>query len=67
MFKVQLWLYLLSGVDSAGAVSNGTGAVCDAAQSIEQHRKLGESIAIWQNGKIVVLTADQLLTHERLK
>ncbi|MBW4580238.1 MAG: hypothetical protein KME42_11785 [Tildeniella nuda ZEHNDER 1965/U140] len=27
------------------------------AQAIERHRKLGESIAIWQDGKVVFLTA----------
>lgn len=30
------------------------------AQAIERHRKLGESIAIWQDGKVVILTADQI-------
>jgi hypothetical protein len=30
------------------------------AQTIERHRKLGESIAVWQDGKVVVLTADQI-------
>jgi len=30
------------------------------AQAIERHRKLGESIAIWQDGKVVVLAADQI-------
>ncbi len=27
---------------------------------IERHRKLGESIAIWRDGKVVILTADQI-------
>ncbi len=31
-------------------------------QAIERHRKLGESIAVWQEGKVVVLRADQIPT-----
>jgi hypothetical protein len=31
------------------------------AQAIERHRKLGEAIAVWQDGKVVVLAADQIL------
>lgn len=30
------------------------------AQALERHRKLGESTAIWQDGKVVVLEADQI-------
>jgi 20S proteasome alpha/beta subunit len=30
------------------------------AEAIERHRRLGESIAIWRDGKVVVLTADQI-------
>ena len=30
------------------------------AEAIEKHRKLGQSISIWQDGKIVTLTADQI-------
>jgi hypothetical protein len=30
------------------------------AQAIERHRKLGESIAVWRDGKVVILTADQI-------
>ncbi|ERT03562.1 hypothetical protein M595_5701 [Lyngbya aestuarii BL J] len=30
------------------------------ANSIERHRKLGESISIWKDGKVVTLTADQI-------
>jgi hypothetical protein len=30
------------------------------AQAIERHRKLGESISIWQDGKIITLTAEQI-------
>lgn len=30
------------------------------AQAIERHRCLGESIAVWQNGKVVVLAAQQI-------
>lgn len=30
------------------------------AQALERHRKLGESIAIWRDGKVVILTADRI-------
>jgi len=30
------------------------------AEAIEKHRKLGQSISIWQDGKVVTLTADQI-------
>lgn len=30
------------------------------AQALERHRKLGESIAIWRDGKVVILEADQI-------
>jgi hypothetical protein len=30
------------------------------AQAIERHRKLEEAIAVWQDGEVVVLTADQI-------
>ncbi len=30
------------------------------AQALERHRKLGESIAIWRDGQVVTLTADQI-------
>ena len=29
-------------------------------QAIEKHRKLGQSISIWQDGKVVTLTAEQI-------
>jgi 20S proteasome alpha/beta subunit len=32
------------------------------AQAIERHRKLGESIAVWQEGKVVILSAEQIPT-----
>jgi 20S proteasome alpha/beta subunit len=35
------------------------------AQAIERHRKLGESIAIWQEGKVVILSADQIPTMQK--
>jgi hypothetical protein len=28
------------------------------SEAIEKHRRLGQSIAIWQDGKVVILTAD---------
>lgn len=30
------------------------------ARALERHRKLGESIAIWRDGKVVILEADQI-------
>ncbi|MHC5720566.1 MAG: hypothetical protein ACYTX0_53235, partial [Nostoc sp.] len=30
------------------------------AKAIERHRRLGESISIWQDGQVVTLTADQI-------
>lgn len=30
------------------------------AEAIERHRRLGESIVIWRDGKIVTLTADEI-------
>lgn len=30
------------------------------AQALERHRKLGESIAIWRDGRVAILTADQI-------
>jgi hypothetical protein len=29
-------------------------------QAIEKHRKLGQSISIWRDGKVVTLTAEQI-------
>ncbi|WP_404790414.1 hypothetical protein [Altericista sp. CCNU0014] len=30
------------------------------AQAIARHRKLGEEIAVWQDGKVVILEADRI-------
>ncbi len=30
------------------------------SRALERHRRLGESIAIWRDGKVVVLSADQI-------
>lgn len=30
------------------------------AQALERHRKLGELIAVWQDGKVVILPAEQI-------
>jgi 20S proteasome alpha/beta subunit len=32
------------------------------ARAIERHRKLGESIAVWQEDKVVILSAEQIPT-----
>lgn len=37
-----------------------TGVKLAIAKAIERHRREGESISIWQNGKVVTLTADQI-------
>jgi hypothetical protein len=34
------------------------------AQALERHRKLGESIAIWRDGKVVILPADQIPSQQ---
>ncbi|MBV9387367.1 MAG: hypothetical protein JOZ78_13170 [Chroococcidiopsidaceae cyanobacterium CP_BM_ER_R8_30] len=30
------------------------------AKALERHRRLGESIAVWRDGKVVVLSAEQI-------
>lgn len=30
------------------------------AQAIERHRRLGESIAVWRDGQVVIIPADQI-------
>jgi hypothetical protein len=30
------------------------------ARAIERHRRLGESIAVWKDGEVVVLSADRI-------
>lgn len=30
------------------------------AKALDRHRKLGESISIWQDGKVVTLTAEEI-------
>ena len=37
-----------------------TGVKLAIAEAIEKHRKLGESISIWQDGKVITLTANQI-------
>ncbi|MGR3274621.1 hypothetical protein ACSYAD_05855 [Acaryochloris marina NIES-2412] len=37
------------------------------AQALDRHRKLGESIAVWQDGKIVTLTADQIPAMDNIQ
>jgi transcriptional antiterminator Rof (Rho-off) len=36
------------------------GSKVAVAEAIERHRRLGESIAIRQDGKVVILKADQI-------
>jgi len=37
-----------------------TGVKLAIAKALEKHRKLGESISVWQNGKVVTLTAEEI-------
>lgn len=36
------------------------------AEAIERHRKLGESISIWQDGKVVTISADKIEKTDKL-
>lgn len=35
------------------------------AQALERHRQLGQSIAVWQDGKVVILEADQIPSQSK--
>lgn len=35
------------------------------AEAIERHRKLGESISIWQDGKVVTIPGDRIPPLEK--
>ncbi len=37
-----------------------TGVKLAIAKAVDRHRKLGESISIWQDGKVITLTADEI-------
>lgn len=30
------------------------------AQAVEKHRKLGESIAVWQDGEVIILPPEEI-------
>jgi len=39
--------------------------ICDGigvaiAKALDRHRRLGESIAVWQDGKVVIVSPDQI-------
>jgi hypothetical protein len=34
------------------------------AEALERHRKLGEAIAVWKDGKVVILSAEQIPQRE---
>jgi hypothetical protein len=36
------------------------------AEALERHRKLGESIAVWKDGKVVVLSAEQIPQRDEM-
>ena len=36
------------------------------AQKLDRHRKLGESIAVWQNNQVVILPPEQIPPLEKL-
>ena len=33
-------------------------------QVLEEHRRLGQPVAIWRTGKVVRVSADRLLSHQ---
>ncbi|WP_026793492.1 MULTISPECIES: hypothetical protein [Planktothrix] len=37
-----------------------TGVKLAIAKALDRHRKLGESISVWENGKVVTLTAEEI-------
>jgi ABC-type proline/glycine betaine transport system ATPase subunit len=37
------------------------GVKAGAALALDEHRRMGRSIAIWQDGKIVTLTGEEIL------
>lgn len=37
-----------------------TGVKLAIAKALEKHRKLGESVSVWENGKVVTLTAEEI-------
>lgn len=37
-----------------------TGVKLAIAKAVDRHRKLGESISIWLDGKVITLTADEI-------
>lgn len=37
-----------------------SGVKAAIAEALERHRKLGESIAVWRDGQVVVLRAEQI-------
>ena len=36
------------------------GVKAGVAEALERHRKLGESIAVWRDGKIVILRGEEI-------
>lgn len=36
------------------------GVKVGVAQALKRHQRLGQSIAVWQDGKVVILEADQI-------
>jgi hypothetical protein len=36
------------------------------AEALERHRKLGEEIAVWKDGKVVILSADQIPRRDEM-
>jgi hypothetical protein len=36
------------------------GSKVATAEALERHRKLGEAIAVWKDGRVVILSADQI-------
>ncbi|MBW4444690.1 MAG: hypothetical protein KME10_26500 [Plectolyngbya sp. WJT66-NPBG17] len=43
------------------------GVKAGVAQALARHQRLGQSIAVWQDGKVVILRADQIPLPPKLE
>ena len=44
-----------------------TGVQVAVARALERHRKLGEPIAVWKNGRVVVIRPERIPVSARRK
>lgn len=44
----------------------GTEIQAAVEEALENHRRLGQSISIWQDGKVVTLTVEQALQNQQM-